>query len=126
MDETNNFESDIRYLISKEPEGCLIFDISLRGGSIETDIVRFAEQYGYDARWTAEEKATLAREDETHCPCPDYYITSIYDKSMYAEEWLNFRLEDIGITDYAFVRFSENEIWGLFPLTVIDEYYGVD
>ena len=126
MDETNNFESDIRYLIKKESTGSIIFDISLRGGSIETDIVRFAEQYGYDARWTDEEKAILAREYASSWPCPDHYIEGIYDESVDVEEWLNFKLEDIGILEYAFVRLSDNEVWGLFPLTAIDEYYGSD
>lgn len=121
---TNNFSDDIKQMIKKESDGCLIFDISLRGGSIETDIVRYAEYYGYDARWTEEEKAILAKEYAGVCPCPDHFIEGIYDESTDAEEWLNFKLEDIGILDYAFVRFSENETWGLFPLSVIDEYWG--
>ena len=107
------FRNDVETDIANNPDGILIYDISIRGGTIETDIISFAEQYGFDPEWTEEEKEII--ENETS---PDHYIEYVYETSQKAEDYLNAMLEEHGINGWIFGRFSEGEIWGLFPIGI--------
>lgn len=113
MLKNEDFENNVRTDIANNPDGILIYDISVRGGTIETDIISFAEQYGYDPKWTEEEKEII--ENETS---PDHYIEYVYETSQDAEDYLNAMLEEHNINGWIFERFSEGEIWGLWPVGI--------
>ena len=111
------FKDSIEKDIGKNPNGILIFDISLRYGSIESDIINLARQYGFSPELTEVEK-TILNENSND---PDLYIDGVYDLSQSAEDYLNDMLQQIGIEKYYFGRIPEGEIWGLFPFDEDEE-----
>jgi hypothetical protein len=111
------FKDSVEKSIEKEPDGILLFDISLRYGSIESDIVNVARQYGFSPELTEEER-TILNENSND---PDNHIEFIYELSQEAEDYLNDMLQQIGIDKYYFGRITEGEIWGLFPFEEEEE-----
>lgn len=113
IEKLEQFRNDVETDMRCNPDGILIYDISIRGGTIETDIISFAEQYGFDPEWTEEEKEII--ENNTS---PDHYIEYVYETSQDAEDYLNEMLEEHNIKGWIYERFSEGEIWGLFPIGI--------
>lgn len=113
----DQFKKDTEETIKKEPNGSLIFDIQCRYGSIETDIISIAEKYGFDPKWSEEDKKIIEN-SESHrldIELQNDGLEWLYEISQNAENYLNDLLEKVGIKGYFFSRISESEIWGLFP-----------
>jgi hypothetical protein len=116
IEKLEQFRNDVETDIANNPYGIMIFDISVRYGEIETDIIGIAEKYGFDPEWTEEEQEIIDTEES-----PDNYIESINETSQKAEDYLNSLLQWVGIKDWGFTRYSEAEVWGLYPLDTDDE-----
>lgn len=110
------FRTEVKRDMISNPDGLLIFDIQCRYRTIESDIIAFAQHYGFDPEWTDDEQLIIDESDT-----PDDEIEFIHETSQDAEDYLNSLLQWVGIKDWHFMRISESEIWGLFPESVGDD-----
>lgn len=121
MENLEEFKKDTEETIKENPDGALIYDISLRYGSIETDIISYAEYYGFDPEWTEEQRKIIEESNNADNALYESGLEWLNEVSDGAESYLNDLLQKADIDGWSFARISESEIWGLWPDSIFNE-----